>query len=142
KGHLGHRIRLVSAVYDPLTLTVAIHPANRVYLFGHYRLVVNGRAPDGLAGPTGELLDGRGDGEPGSDYVKAFGPQILSGPYRGYHPGTTQRARHTHADRAHSTTKISRPVPRGPLSIVRSGRIGATAMGRIHVGLESMPARL
>jgi uncharacterized repeat protein (TIGR01451 family) len=136
KGHLGPEIRLASAVYDPLTLTVAIHPARHVYLFQRYELVVNGEAPHGVASPARVLIDGRGNGEPGSDYVNVFGPRILAGPYWGFPVRTIPRARHSHAGRVHSTTKVSRPVPHGPLSTVRSGRIGATAAGRIRAGLE------
>jgi hypothetical protein len=72
---------------------------------------------------------------------RLIGPRILAGPYQGFPARTTQRARHSHVDRAHPTTKDPRSVPRGPLATVRSGRIGATAAGRIHVGLESVPAR-
>ena len=132
-GHLGPRIRLVRAVYDPLTLTVAVHPANRVYLFGRYELVVNGEAPDGLAGPTGVLLDGRGNGEPGSDYVRIFGPSILAGTYRDFPARATHRAQHSRVGRAHSA-KAPRPAPH---TLPSTGRIGATAAGRTHVRLSA-----
>ena len=81
-GHVGARIRIVAAVYNPLTHTVTLHPATRLYLFRRYKLVVNGMPPAGLAGPSGVLLDGLGNGIPGSDYVRNFGPAILAGPYR------------------------------------------------------------
>jgi uncharacterized repeat protein (TIGR01451 family) len=147
RGHLGAHIRLVSAVYDPLTNTVAIHPAKRVYLFQKYELIVNGEAPDGLASPTGVLLDGLGNGEPGSDYVKVFGPRILAGPYNAFPPQTTHRARHSHAERAHATTKAHRPVPAGPHLAARGARIGASsadhADGRVraihHSGHQHSP---
>jgi hypothetical protein len=116
RGQLGRKLRIISVVYDPLTATVAIHPATRVSLFGRYRLEVNGTAPDGLASPSGTLLDGQGNGEPGSDYVKIFGPSILSGPYRGFPTGTSQKARRSHADPTHSTTRAPRPVPHAPRS--------------------------
>ncbi len=125
KGHLGPRIRLVSAVYDPLTLTVAIHPAHRVYLFDHYQLVVNGRAPDGLAGPTGPLLDGRGNGEPGSDYVKVFGPRILAGTYRDFPARTTQGP-----GTRTSTGRIRRRKTQGRCRAVRSRPCGAAESAR------------
>ena len=136
KGHLGHKIRLVSAVYDPRTLTVAIHPAKRVYLFHRYELIVNGKPPDGLAGPSGTLLDGRGDGEPGSDYVQVFGPGILAGPYRAFPARTIAGARHSRVDRAHSTVRIPRPVPHASPSTGRRGRIDATAGDKAHVRLN------
>jgi uncharacterized repeat protein (TIGR01451 family) len=81
-GRLGKQIRIVSAVYNPATQTVTLHPAIRVYLFQSYRLVVNGMAPDGLSSPSGTLLDGAGNGKPGSNYVKVFGRSILAGANR------------------------------------------------------------
>jgi hypothetical protein len=80
-GHrLGRAIPIKAAIYDPTTDTVALHPAHRVYLFGHYRLEVNGSTPTGVAGATGLLLDGKGNGQPGSDFVTTFGKSILAGP--------------------------------------------------------------
>ena len=80
-GHrLGHAIRIKAATYDAIAHTVTLQPAHRVYLFGHYRLVVNGSTPTGVAGVTGLLLDGKGNGQPGSDFVTTFGKSILAGP--------------------------------------------------------------
>ena len=80
-GHrLGRAIPIKAAIYDPTTDTVALHPAHRVYLFGHYRLEVNGSTPTGVARATGLLLDGKGNGQPGSDFVTTFGKSILAGP--------------------------------------------------------------
>jgi hypothetical protein len=76
-------------------------------------------------------LDGRGNGEPGSGYVRVFGPRILAGPYRAFPAGTIPTARHSHAERAHPMPQNPRPVPHGPLSAMRSGRHGAAA-GRTH----------
>jgi parallel beta-helix repeat protein len=77
---IGAAIPLSGAVYDPTTHTVTLQPTNRVYLFARYRLVVNGSTPTGVAGVTGLLLDGKGNGMPGSDYVATFGKEILAGP--------------------------------------------------------------
>ena len=79
-GNVGKRIRIVSADYSAAAQTVTLHPATRVYLFAHYKLVVNGTAPLGLSSSTGVLLDGLGTGVPGSDYIRIFGPSILAGP--------------------------------------------------------------
>ena len=78
--HLGPAIPIKAAVYDPITRTVTLDPAHRVYLFRHYRLLVNGSTPTGVTGATGLLLDGRGNGQPGSDFVTTFGKSILAGP--------------------------------------------------------------
>jgi len=77
---LGPDIPITAAIYDPVAHTVTLQPAVRVYLFGHYRLVVNGSTPTGVAGATGLLLDGNGTGEPGTDFVRTFGKKILAGP--------------------------------------------------------------
>src|SRR5262249_7286511 len=78
-GHLGRRMTIVSAVYDPIAHTVTLHPAKLVYLFQRYQLVVNGMSPNGVTSSSGVLLDGAGNGVPGSNYVRVFGRGILAG---------------------------------------------------------------
>jgi hypothetical protein len=58
RGRVGKRIPIASAVYAPLADTVTLHPVHRLYLFRRYKLVVYGMPPDGLADPSGILLDG------------------------------------------------------------------------------------
>jgi hypothetical protein len=120
-GHrIGRAIPIKAALYDPTTHTVTLQPAHRVFLFAHYRLVVNGSTPTGVAGATGLLLDGRGNGMPGTDYVATFGKEILAGPNDP--PRTSQRSLHvrhlpttTHAS-SHQPT-VSTPTSRNhPLS--------------------------
>ena len=77
---LGRDITITAAIYDPVARTVTLRPAVGVDLFRQYRLVVNGSTPTGVAGATGLLLDGRGDGRPGTDFVRTFGKGILAGP--------------------------------------------------------------
>ena len=77
---LGRDIPITAAIYDPVAHTVTLQPAVQVYLFGHYRLAVNGSTPTGVAGATGLLLDGQGTGQPGTDFVTTFGKEILAGP--------------------------------------------------------------
>jgi hypothetical protein len=89
KGQVGKPIPIVSAAYSLITLTVTLHPAHRLYLFAYYKLVVNGTDPSGLASPSGVLLDGQGNGVPGSDYVRVFGPSILAQPHPPL-PGATR----------------------------------------------------
>ena len=103
-GHVGARIRIVAAVYDPLAHTVTLHPAHRLCLFRRFELVVNGMPPAGLADPSGILLDGLGNGIPGSDYVRNFGPGILAGPYRRISSPTNHQIRHLTSGRTHSST--------------------------------------
>jgi uncharacterized repeat protein (TIGR01451 family) len=136
-GRLGKEIRIVSAVYDPRTRTVTLHPAIRVYLFQSYRLVVNGMAPDGLASPSGTLLDGQGNGKPGSNYVKVFGRSILAGPNPGLSSGSVHKARHSRPEAADSTTRKAMTTLHRELSSVRSDRIGASTAGSSHVRLNA-----
>ena len=103
-GHVVGNTRIVAAVYNPFAHTVTLHPATRLYLFQRYKLVVNGMPPSGLAGPSGILLDGLGNGIPGSDYVRNFGPGILAGPYRRISSPTNHQIRHVTSARTHSST--------------------------------------
>ena len=94
----------MAAVYNPLAHTVTLHPATRLYLFRRYKLVVNGMPPAGLASPSGILLDGLGNGVPGSDYVRNFGPAILAGSYRRITSPTNHVVRHERSAHRHSST--------------------------------------
>jgi IPT/TIG domain len=75
----GQVIPVNSAVYDPATLTVTLVPTQRLSLDIFYQLTVNGTAPNGLTGATGVLLDGAGNGAPGSNFVRMFSGGILVG---------------------------------------------------------------
>ena len=77
---VGPAIPIKAAIYDPTTRTVTLQPAQRLNVFQQYVLVVNGSTPTGVAGATGLLLDGRGNGVPGTDYVARFGKEFLAGP--------------------------------------------------------------
>jgi hypothetical protein len=77
---LGQAIPIMAAVYDATAHTVTLHTARPVNVFRQYRLLVNGTTPTGVKGATGLLLDGKGNGQPGSDYVMTFGMEILAGP--------------------------------------------------------------
>jgi uncharacterized repeat protein (TIGR01451 family) len=137
RGHAGRKIPLASAIFDPLTLTVTLHPVNRVYLFGHYRLVVSGKAPTGLAIPSGTLLDGQDNGKPGSDYVKTFGPSILAGPYPGFSATAFLKAQHAKPVVAHPTTKKPIPVRHSPPPVVQGKQSGAKAAKPPHNRLNA-----
>jgi hypothetical protein len=67
-GPEGGRISVNSAVYDPGTLTVTLHPSQRINIHYPYELIVNGAAPHGVTNTRGQLLDGADTGKPGSDY--------------------------------------------------------------------------
>ena len=61
-------IAIKSAVYDPATLTVTLHPSQRISIHHTYKLIVDGTAPHGLTNTLGQLLDGADTGRPDSDY--------------------------------------------------------------------------
>lgn len=64
----GREIPVVSAVYDPHASAVTLTPQGRLSLRRRYHLTVNGTAPDGVRSAAGTLLEGVGNGEPGTDF--------------------------------------------------------------------------
>ena len=78
-GPGGHRIMVVSAIYDPATQTVTLVPAERLNIHWEYSLTVNGAAPSGLTNPSGVPLDGSGKGHVGSNYVTSITWRNLAG---------------------------------------------------------------
>jgi hypothetical protein len=64
----GHRIKVLQAVYDPNKLTVTLHPAQRINVHYAYGFTVVGKGPKGLRNLSGQLLDGKHNGKPGSGY--------------------------------------------------------------------------
>jgi hypothetical protein len=65
----GRTIHIARAVYDPTDDTVTLSPKQRINIHHTYRLKVIGTADGGVMGDDGILLDGAGDGFPGTDYV-------------------------------------------------------------------------
>ena len=79
-GSGGGRVTRVSdAVYDSVTRTVKLYMAQRLNVHDLYKITITGTAPGGLTGTDGTLLDGAGNGEPGSNYVEVFSGKILAG---------------------------------------------------------------
>ena len=78
-GPGGHRITVVSAIYDPATQTVTLVPAERLNIHWKYSLTVNGAAPSGLTNPSGVPLGGSGKGQVGSNYVTSITRSNLVG---------------------------------------------------------------
>ena len=68
-GPAGRRIAIKSAVYDPTTNTVTLHPIKKINLHHNYQLTVMGSGPGNVASVFDTLLDGAGDGDSGSNYV-------------------------------------------------------------------------
>jgi hypothetical protein len=89
----GRAMAIRSATYDATAATVTLRPARRLNFHQHFVLTVNGGLPDGVADLQGVLLDGNGDGQPGSDLVTTVTAGSLVWPARwakqaGRHKGT------------------------------------------------------
>ena len=67
-GHSRDRLKLGMAIYDPATDSVTLVPILRLNIHQTYTLTINGTTPSGVRSPSGLLLDGAGNGEPGSNY--------------------------------------------------------------------------
>ncbi len=88
-GPGGQSIVIDSAAYSPVTNTVVLRPHHRLNLHYIYRLTVNGSGPGGVMDKYGNLLDGVGNGLPGSNFVTnltasnlVLGSQVPGGPVR------------------------------------------------------------
>jgi uncharacterized repeat protein (TIGR01451 family) len=136
-GHLRLPLRLTSAVYNATADTVTLHPAKLLPLRFKYELVVNGSTPTGVSSSSGVLLDGVGNGVPGSDFVRVFGSGFLAGPNRALRTGPIRAAGHRLANPTHSTTSVPRPVPHTLPSTGRGKPIHTTAAGNTPVRLDA-----
>ena len=77
-GH-GHSrvIPLKAAKYNGTAQTVTLFPSQLLNLHLVYQITVNGMAPLGLTNTSGVLLDGRGNGQPGTNFVAILPPPRL-----------------------------------------------------------------
>jgi uncharacterized repeat protein (TIGR01451 family) len=142
-GHLRLPLRLTSAVYNATADTVTLHPAKLLPLRFKYELVVNGSTPTGVSSSSGVLLDGAGNGKPGSDYVRVFNVNILAGANRDSSPKAIHGVQHLHVGRAYATTRAPKRVQHSPPATGRSERIGAAAgKTRIRLNAEAVDAVL
>ena len=71
-AHLGQRLKIVSAVYDPVAWTVTLRTKQSINPHVRYELKVNGVAPSGLTSASGVYLDGIGNGVAGTSAVFIF----------------------------------------------------------------------
>ena len=68
-GPEGRIDPITSAVYDPATMTVTLHPKRRVNLHKPYKLIVDGAGQVGLMNTHGLFLNSKASGQPGSNTV-------------------------------------------------------------------------
>jgi streptogramin lyase len=65
----GRRIKFKSVIYDSSAHTVTLRTRQLINLHRNYRLTVDGADARGVRGAGHVLLDGAGDGQPGTDFV-------------------------------------------------------------------------
>ncbi len=89
-------------------------------------LIVNGSTPTGVAGTSGNLLAGNGDGKPGNNYVailRGFGPDKVGAPFsrliRDQLHGQPLSSRAVITKRAHPSRCLG--LPRGVMGRVNRG---------------------
>ncbi len=80
QGRKTHFYTFNSAVYNDANLTVTLRPNARLPLTITYQLTVHGLPPGGLTDTNGVFLDGKANGQPGSNYVATFNRTALVGP--------------------------------------------------------------
>ena len=119
---VGHVIVLSAAVYDPATLSVTLFPVERLDIHNQYRLLILGTGPLGLTGATELLLDGKGDGAPGSDYQATISMTTLEGPVPQHVHSTFRTAQRRWGDQSRSVKGI---VAHATNSLAVSGRLDA-----------------
>ncbi len=78
-GHSSNRIDIESAVYDPAADSVTLVPTARLNLHWTYMLLINGETASGVTDTSGVLLDGAGNGNPGSNYRTTLRWRNLAG---------------------------------------------------------------
>jgi hypothetical protein len=70
-------IPITSAVYNTEAQTVALSPARQLPLHYRYALRISGDPEGGLRGQSGVPLDGAGQGEPGTSFLRIFDRKAL-----------------------------------------------------------------
>jgi type VI secretion system secreted protein VgrG len=68
-AQVGHHTPVASALYNPLTHTVTLEPAQRLDVHNLYELTLEGTSPGSLSDLAGRLLDGRRSDVPGSNFL-------------------------------------------------------------------------
>jgi hypothetical protein len=68
-GPSGRHVAIRSAVYDSATNTVTLRPTEKINLHHNYQFTIVGTGQNGVGSVSHTLLDGEGDGGPGSDFV-------------------------------------------------------------------------
>jgi hypothetical protein len=78
-GLAGQTVPVKSATYNPANNTVTLAFPRRLLLRMFYTLTINGTTSTGVKSVGGLLLDGAGNGRPGSNYVTTVSQSNLAG---------------------------------------------------------------
>ena len=70
-------VKIKSAMYDPTALTVTLITKQKLKAHGPYTLTVSGTG-GGLTDLSGNLLDGLGNGAPGSSFMTVLGAPVAA----------------------------------------------------------------
>jgi hypothetical protein len=127
-GPGGRIVAIDRAVYSPLSNTVVLTPHIRLDIHRIYQLTVNGSRPSGLTDTFGTLLDGAGNGQPGSNFVTnltaanlVLGTQVPGGPARLAHlraiVATIEANQSKQLARLHHSSTIHIATPKRPVSM-------------------------
>jgi hypothetical protein len=71
-GPSGRHIAIDSAVYDASNNTVTLYPTEKINLHHDYQFKIVGSGQNGVDGTNHVLLDGTGDGGPGTNFVSTL----------------------------------------------------------------------
>jgi hypothetical protein len=126
----GHRIRMSRAVYNPANLTVTLYPNERISIHRPYSLTVKGDGSKGVRSMSGQLLDGKGTGQSGSDFhlVLTWRQLVLGNVSRAF------QARYHILPRAKHLTVPFRPE-RSPNDHRHPGRGSGSEIARSSAGI-------
>jgi hypothetical protein len=118
----GVPVPIVSATYNPMNLTVTLAPAHQLSLFNEYLLIVRGTGPNAILDASGVALDGKANGQPGSDFMTVIGPRNLAGPASAA-PSDTAVKGFPNGSLAFRLTRTEILQARRWVALIRSGRI-------------------
>jgi len=74
-------ISIHSAVYDAASFSVTLLPSRRLPLHDTFWLTIRGKPPGGLTDAWGFFVDGKGNGQPGSNDVVKIDAKLLAPPF-------------------------------------------------------------
>ena len=110
-------VPISSATYNAATRTVTLVPAHSLYLYDEYLLIVKGTGSNAVTDANGVALDGKANGQPGSDYMTTFGQQNLAGPA----PSTASKAIHMPSKSVLKLGRVQTKEIKGWQAIISSG---------------------